>query len=987
MKKNKTNNCFNFCKKTLFKYIIIYLIGILVLLYFSENIEVFVRRYLTTNFQVLPDKFQLIFKITSLALFILCLSYLIFKLYFKKYKISSSFKHSVIVGLLVYIVLRVLFLFESITFLTLCEIGNHEVYYIDLIAILLLVSVFSLLLNFKNGKTPHALLQSDDPIENNEGDKFNFKNKIEHLSGIIEKSHFEKSFSIGIVGSWGSGKSSFINLLKEKVEKNNDLLYLEFFPFMAQKDSDMYSLFFDELISLINKYDGRLSDDLLSYINRLLESYHNKTIISLFSKKNTLQSNVSISKLYKTINDSLFKLDKKIIVFVEDLDRLTAEEVVQVLKLIRNSANFRNFIFIVSLDKEYILRSLMTNNHIYDYSYINKFFQLEVHLKKISQNNLKKEFKEILTSIPLEILPDNIKDEIISLTYNQRNLFDDYIFTMRDVKRLVNQIIFDYPLLKDDIDINDYLNFTYLKINFPSVVEKIHKFKSEIFEIKDQCYSLQKINEELSEKTSKEPNFTVVEFDITNDYWDDLDSRTEPEFSKYKLYDEYITNKKSSANLLFDKNYTALQNRLMFKTIIYLFGDEFSEYEDKVSYKSIRYGQNLRMLLTMSLGDKMSNKEFNNIFNNDITSWKEVIDEESYKEITSRISYKTPMTTEEYKTELELLLFIFNSSVTNPKMNIYDVWEEIEAKLTMEFMSSDELGEFLKDYIKTPKESYSSSIALLYFISSNKDKINFKSWNLTNEEFDELIISNFELYLNNPKQIEWFKSGFNFHQVYFHCKNMISNLSLINKLCIDFFKKDKNSFKKFIALSLKPWPYGYTRFKSSRIILSVFGFADTYYNFLNTEYSDDVGIKEYIEFYKLGMITGSTKHILFDFKNFKEVKERIEKLKEANKTLQRMTERDKKVQVVFKVAKHNFREDSYIKYIAYPYKDDVFVFFYLESNQYHKNLASKVKDMQNDFIPSNVGEIKIENENIIALIENKEEVLAQIYSVQPSDYK
>ncbi|WP_422653172.1 hypothetical protein IZU89_15130 [Cellulophaga lytica] len=73
----------------------------------------------------------------------------------------------------------------------------------------------------------------------------------------------------------------------------------------------------------------------------------------------TLLSESSSYDIYNRINLTLKDLNKRFVVFVDDLDRLSNKEVLQVLKLVRNTANFKNFIFIVALDKDYILNELM----------------------------------------------------------------------------------------------------------------------------------------------------------------------------------------------------------------------------------------------------------------------------------------------------------------------------------------------------------------------------------------------------------------------------------------------------------------------------------------------------------------------------------------------------------------------------------------------------------------------------------------------------
>jgi len=56
----------------------------------------------------------------------------------------------------------------------------------------------------------------------------------------------------------------------------------------------------------------------------------------------------SSNSMFDTINGTLRKLNKQLVVFVGDIDRLDKEEITEVMRLIRNTANFYNTVFIVA---------------------------------------------------------------------------------------------------------------------------------------------------------------------------------------------------------------------------------------------------------------------------------------------------------------------------------------------------------------------------------------------------------------------------------------------------------------------------------------------------------------------------------------------------------------------------------------------------------------------------------------------------------------
>src|SRR5690606_35183509 len=100
--------------------------------------------------------------------------------------------------------------------------------------------------------------------------------------------------------------------------------------------------------------------------------------------------------------------------------------------------------------------------------------QLEIYLPEINRTQLKSDFIFLLKESPLQQHQEFITAVATSI-YKRENLFDDYISNYRDVKRLVNQLIFDYSLLPDKLDVNDFLNFTYLKMTFPFAIKYLNR--------------------------------------------------------------------------------------------------------------------------------------------------------------------------------------------------------------------------------------------------------------------------------------------------------------------------------------------------------------------------------------------------------------------------------------------------------------------------------------------------------------------------------
>ena len=71
------------------------------------------------------------------------------------------------------------------------------------------------------GKDSTCEILDDYPIETKEEDIFEFEDEVTKILEKIKKHDREKSFSISITAPWGTGKTSFMNLVIENINKKD----------------------------------------------------------------------------------------------------------------------------------------------------------------------------------------------------------------------------------------------------------------------------------------------------------------------------------------------------------------------------------------------------------------------------------------------------------------------------------------------------------------------------------------------------------------------------------------------------------------------------------------------------------------------------------------------------------------------------------------------------------------------------------------------
>lgn len=360
------------------------------------------------------------------------------------------------------------------------------------IFISLIIAIFNYVKSFRESNHRNTFLEDNPVNTKQEITDSPYNHLISKIAPALFTDIYESSFSIGVIGPWGTGKSSFLKAVKKAVcdtsikdvnkyygtnlKKKPDTIFIEFSPFLNHNEEQVIHEFFTQLSNKLSERSGRLSNLISTYSEKLAKLSRHNSWFSLFNLAKSSRENLSAQELYTKIQEAIEELELKIIVTVDDLDRLNAKEILQVLKLIRNTSNFPNMVFLVAMDKEYVMDALKEEKEYMKKRYLDKFFQLEVYLSIENADDLKSEFLVMLKDV---IKSESIFDELKLEVLSPYSVFNSFIQNRRDVKRTINQLRLDFNLLYDEeiseleISIVDLYHLTLLKTYFPNFFYKL----------------------------------------------------------------------------------------------------------------------------------------------------------------------------------------------------------------------------------------------------------------------------------------------------------------------------------------------------------------------------------------------------------------------------------------------------------------------------------------------------------------------------------
>ncbi|MDE0531040.1 MAG: P-loop NTPase fold protein [Albidovulum sp.] len=298
----------------------------------------------------------------------------------------------------------------------------------------------------KNHSVPLDDHLLDRPIVNDKQDVLGYGQLAATLGSTILALPNTSTLAVGIDGVWGSGKSSILQLLckylqatsKDASSKGVGLIVVPFSPWLISNRTALISEFFEQLDKAIDTASRRtqmrysLGERLHFYkclrLRRRSVGKHIRSArkaMSRFAGLATLAS-TAVSAVDPTLNSavvanmsgrlgraiepgerSLEKLKSqlvqclrqigdadssfRIVVVIDDLDRLDPEDALEVLRLVKTVADFPSITYLLAYDRHALATSISQSGLIGDgYAYLEKIVQFSFKVPPLEPFRLRR---------------------------------------------------------------------------------------------------------------------------------------------------------------------------------------------------------------------------------------------------------------------------------------------------------------------------------------------------------------------------------------------------------------------------------------------------------------------------------------------------------------------------------------------------------------------------------------------------------------------
>jgi hypothetical protein len=331
----------------------------------------------------------------------------------------------------------------------------------------------------------------DNPIKTSSEDALRRAPVAHSFARQVREIDTSEGAVIAVLGPWGSGKSTFINFMREGFAADPPLAVIDFNPWLFSGTQQLADHFFAELAAQLQLKDGDQFDAIAAGLRDYGEIFSPIAIVPVvggwfdrslkavraFAGWYKKHKESSVAPLRDRVSAAMRELDRPVVVVIDDIDRLTTTEIKDIFRLVRLTASFPNLVYILAFDRGRV-EAALSEDRLPGRAYMEKIVQLAFDLP----------------SMPPELLRSRVLSELNRLVSGIENLrFDgdrwsDVYFeivepllkNLRDVTRLTLSARLVVVDLGSEVETVDLMAMEAIRVFRPEIFEALGRMRNDL---------------------------------------------------------------------------------------------------------------------------------------------------------------------------------------------------------------------------------------------------------------------------------------------------------------------------------------------------------------------------------------------------------------------------------------------------------------------------------------------------------------------------
>ena len=325
-------------------------------------------------------------------------------------------------------------------------------------------------------------LSADRPSLDPKDDLFGHAPFAKNLANSICRYPDSDGLVLALYGPWGSGKSTVLNYVQHylgQLPEDEQPVVVKFNPWWFSGQENLARTFLGQLQAVLaqSKKFKQLGDLLTNYaegIGGLIDL----AVVSggaggLIGKwlGHAKRKPKNVPALKESITAILQKAGKRILVVIDDIDRLMPEETRQLFTVIRALADFPNVVYLLAFDRKVAAQAIEQQSGLPGDRYLEKIIQVPFELPPVDRVALRAALFKRLDEV-LEETPEGSFDQAYWTNVYHYGI-DPLIQTPRDVVRLTNTLKVTYPSVRGEVNTVDFIALETLRVFLPDLYDVI----------------------------------------------------------------------------------------------------------------------------------------------------------------------------------------------------------------------------------------------------------------------------------------------------------------------------------------------------------------------------------------------------------------------------------------------------------------------------------------------------------------------------------
>lgn len=321
------------------------------------------------------------------------------------------------------------------------------------------------------------------------------------LAEIVKDWSDPSSLVIGLYGAWGEGKTSCLNLMAEALSKRGNVVVIRFNPWYFADTGQLIRQFCSSVAKgLGQKIGQKPGQQLWRGMTKLAKIVAPVSVgisgvadvspggvIAAVGEALTDETQEQLENVKTNVERQLRNAKGRVVVLIDDVDRLDEQETHCLVKLVKLVADFPNTSYVLAFDPARVAKMLAKRyaepNDREGISFLEKIVQLGLHLPTVEPSRL----RHFVLSGVFTALDNNRtelpEDEVSRIV----NVWDRSVGTVlrsvREAKRYLNSVNFAVPIMKGEVHPGDQVLVEALRTFFPMVYDAIRRNPAAVLEL------------------------------------------------------------------------------------------------------------------------------------------------------------------------------------------------------------------------------------------------------------------------------------------------------------------------------------------------------------------------------------------------------------------------------------------------------------------------------------------------------------------------